>query len=297
MRDAIVAAVAEAADCAAVTAAHLAALTELTVEGLTSIRLGDLAGLGGLQALTLHGRGIDTLPVGLFDGLVSLESLDVRVGLTRLPRDIFRGLGRVRTLRLDGAGVPRNRIGAGGLPDGVFEPLSRRFKTPGGVRIFDNPGYDYDSLRPRAADAGPGGVLSAGETATLGGPGNDGGVWGSNVFYDWRQHPAGTVTLQGTDPSSRFDDNRQTSPNPTFTAPVVAQETELRLSLRLDAIEGPVSTPPIPRISTPNFFTTCTPRPPRRCTPSGRWRRRVWRWCRGRCRGTPTGAAKRSRWR
>ncbi len=245
VRDAIVRAVAAAADCAAVTAAHLAGgiarnyngRMALTIEGLTSIRSGDLAGLSGLQKLVLMGRGIDTLPVGLFDGLESLEDLDVRVGLKHLPKDIFRGLDRVTVLRIEGAGVPRNRIRAGGLPDGIFEPLSRGFKE---TWIFDNPGYPFASLAPRTADAGPGGVLSAGQTATLGGPGNDGGLWGSNVFYDWWQHPAGTVTLQGTAAlvgELRADqDNLATAPNPTFTAPVVAEETELRLSLRLDAL-------------------------------------------------------------
>ena len=245
VRDAIVRAVAEAASCAEVTAAHLAGgiarnyegRMALTVEGLTSIRSGDLAGLSGLQRLRLEGRGIDTLPVGLFDGLESLERLDVRVGLTHLPKDIFRGLGRVTILDIEGAGVPRNRIRAGGLPEGIFEPLSRGTKY---TRIFDNPGYPFASLAPRAADAGPGGVLSAGQTVTLGGPGNDGGIWGSNVFYDWWQHPAGTVTLQGTVAlvgELRADqDNLATAPDPTFTVPVVAEETELRLSLRLDAL-------------------------------------------------------------
>ncbi len=159
------------------------------------------------------------------------------MGLKHLPKDIFRGLDRVTVLRIEGAGVPRNRIRAGGLPDGIFEPLSRGFKE---TWIFDNPGYPFASLAPLTADAGPGGVLSAGQTATLGGPGNDGGLWGSNVFYDWWQHPAGTVTLQGTAAlvgELRADqDNLATAPNPTFTAPVVAEETELRLSLRLDAL-------------------------------------------------------------
>ena len=94
-------------------------------------------------------------------------------------------------------GQPRNYLRAGGLPDGIFEPLAdvRERIRQGQKRraqIFGNPGYPAfsrggayvaPSLSPRAADAGPGGTLSAGQTVTLGGPGNDGGLWGSNVTY------------------------------------------------------------------------------------------------------------------
>ena len=89
-----------------------------------------------------------------------------------------------------------------------------------------------DSFRPRAADAGPGGMLSAGQKVTLGGPGNDGGPWGSNVFYRWRQkdgsgNAVSTVALPVTDEVNVVA-------NPSFTVPTLAEATEVRFQLQLD---------------------------------------------------------------
>ena len=231
VRDAIVAAVPAASDCSQVTEAHLARITgRFEVRGLTSLAVGDFAGLSGLGHLRLYGSGIETLPVGLFDGLDSLIELRVETQLTHLPKDIFRGLGKVEHMYLDGHFSPpanRNRLREGGLPDGIFEPLSREVKT---FWIFGSPGSD--SFRPRAADAGPGGTLSAGQTVTLGGPGNDGGPWGSNVFYRWRQtdgdgNTASTVALPVT-----AEEN--VVANPSFTVPALAETTEVRFRLLLD---------------------------------------------------------------
>ena len=231
VRDAIVAAVVAASDCSQVTSAYLTALTgTLEFSGLTSIAAGDLAGLSSLTRLNLYGSGIETLPVGLFDGLGSLTRLDVRAGLTHLPKDIFRGLGKVTFLSLDGLEYPEspgNQLREGGLPDGIFEPLSRDVKE---FWIFGSPGSD--SFRPRAADAGPGGTLSAGQKVILGGPGNDGGPWGSNVFYRWRQkdgsgNAVSTVALPVTDEVNVVA-------NPSFTVPTLAEATEVRFQLQLD---------------------------------------------------------------
>ena len=231
VRDAIVGAVSAAIYCSQVTEAHLARITgEFEVSGLTSLAVGDFAGLSGLVYLKLYGSGIETLPVGLFDGLDSLTRLRVETQLTHLPKDIFRGLGKVEHMYLDGHFSPpanRNRLRVGGLPDGIFEPLSREVKL---FWIFGSPGSD--SFRPRAADAGPGGTLSAGQTVTLGGPGNDGGPWGSNVFYRWRQtdgdgDPASTVALPVT-----AEENVVASPS--FTVPTLAETTEVRFRLQLD---------------------------------------------------------------
>ena len=231
VRYAIVAAVTVASDCSQVTEAHLAGMTgTLEFSGLTSIAAGDLAGLSSLTRLNLYGSGIETLPVGLFDGLGSLTRLDVRAGLTHLPKDIFRGLGKVTFLSLDGLEYPEspgNRLREGGLPDGIFEPLSREVKS---FWIFGSPGSE--SFRPRAADAGPGGMLSAGQKVTLGGPGNDGGPWGSNVFYRWRQkdgsgNAVSTVALPVTDEVNVVA-------NPSFTVPTLAEATEVRFQLQLD---------------------------------------------------------------
>ena len=214
VRYAIVAAVTAASDCSQVTEAHLAGMTgTLEVNGLTSIAAGDFAGLSGITGLTLTGSGIETLPAGLFDGLGSLTSLRVQVGLTRLPKDYFRGLGGLTGLNLIG-----NRLAAGGLPDGIFEPLTKL----NSIDLTGNPGLD--SFRT-TADAGPGGTLSAGQTVTLGGPGNAGGPWGSNVTYEWGQldgsdNPASTVTLSAADAAK-----------PSFMVPALASATDVKLVL------------------------------------------------------------------
>ena len=130
VRNAIVAGLSESGVelCSQVTATHLAGMTTLSVDGLTSLAVGDFAGLSGLQDLTIYGSGIETLPVGLFDGLDSLEGLYIQMGLTHLPKDIFRGLDKVWRLSSGGpihiTGQPRNYLRAGGLPDGIFEPLA-----------------------------------------------------------------------------------------------------------------------------------------------------------------------------
>ena len=214
MRYAIVAAVTAASDCSQVTEAHLAGMTgTLEVTGLTSIAAGDFAGLSGITGITLTGSGIETLPAGLFDGLGSLTSLRVQVGLTRLPKDYFRGLGGLTGLNLIG-----NRLAAGGLPDGIFEPLTKL----NSIDLTGNPGSD--SFRT-TADAGPGGTLSAGQTVSLGGPGNAGGPWGSNVTYEWGQldgsaNPASTVTLSAADAA-----------RPSFMVPALASATDVKLVL------------------------------------------------------------------
>ena len=214
VRDAIVAAVTAASDCSQVTEAHLAGMTgTLEVTGLTSVAAGDFAGLSGITGITLTGSGIETLPAGPFDGLGSLTGLGLQVGLTRLPKDIFRGLGGLTGLNLSG-----NRLAAGGLPDGIFEPLTKL----NSIDLTGNPGFD--SFRT-TADAGPGGTLSAGQTVTLGGPGNAGGPWGSNVTYEWGQldgsdSPESTVTLSAADVA-----------RPSFMVPALASATDVKLAL------------------------------------------------------------------
>ena len=216
VRYAIVAAVTAASDCSQVTEEHLAALTgTLTVNGLTSVAAGDFAGLSGITGLTLTGSGIETLPAGLLDGLGPFTRLGVRVGLTHLPKDIFRGLGDTLTV-LSLAG---NRLAAGGLPDGIFEPLTKLTT----IDLADNPGSA--SFRP-VADAGPGGTLSAGQTVSLGGPGTGGGPWGSNVIYEWEQtdgsgNPVSTVTLSAADTA-----------RPSFMVPALRKEAAYRSGTR-----------------------------------------------------------------
>ena len=221
VRDAIVAAVSAASNCTQVTDAHLSAITgTLTVSGLTSLEAGDFARLSGVTGLTLTGSGIETLPVGLFDGLDSLTSLSVVTGLTHLPKDVFRGLGKVTSLQLW-----RNAIVAGGLPDGIFEPLTKLTT----LDLDPNPGAA--SFRP-AADAGAGETLSAGETVTLGGPGTSGGPWGSNVTYAWTQTDGedmevSTVTLSATDVAKSG-----------FIVPALAAATDVKMKLAVGGRGG-----------------------------------------------------------
>ena len=113
VRNAIVAAVTEddsnVTDCSQVTEAHLAAVTGVfLLEDLTSLAAGDFAGLSGIREITLGGSGIETLPAGLFDGLGAHIGLGLEIGLTHLPKDYFRGLGRLAVLNLSG-----NRLAAG----------------------------------------------------------------------------------------------------------------------------------------------------------------------------------------
>ena len=217
VRDAIVAAVSDATDCSQVTSAHLAAIEgTLTVQGLTSLNAGDFAGLSAVEILLLRRGAIETLPVGVFDELGSVRSLAIDNGLTHLPRDIFRGLGDTLT-RL---GLLHNELAAGGLPDGIFEELTKLTS----LQLIGNPGADTFTT---TADAGPGGTVSAGQTVTLGGPGNAGGPWGSNVTYEWTQtdgsdDAVSTVTLSASDVT-----------NPGFTVPVLSAQTDVKLVLRV----------------------------------------------------------------
>ena len=221
VRDAIVAAVSAASDCSLVTEAHLAAIAGArTVAALTSVRAGDFAGLSKITGLVLRGSGIATLPAGLFDGLSSVTGLTVQTGLTRLEKDIFRGLGKVAALDLS-----NNQLAAGSLADGVFEPLEAVI----GLALSGNPGAD--SFKP-TADAGPGGALSAGQTVTLGGPRTSGGPWGSNATYAWTQTDgegttASTVTLSAADAAQ-----------PAFSVPALAAETVVNLGLTVTGRGG-----------------------------------------------------------
>ena len=220
VRDAIVAEVTDATDCSQVTSAHLAAIEgTLTVQGLTSLNAGDFAGLTAVEILLLRRGAIETLPVGVFDELGSVRSLAIDTGLTHLPRDIFRGLGDTLT-RL---GLLHNELAAGGLPDGIFEELTKLTS----LQLIGNPGTDTFTT---TADAGPGGTVSAGQTVTLGGPGNAGGPWGSNVTYEWTQtdgsdDAVSTVTLSASDVT-----------NPSFTVPVLSAQTDVKLVLRVAGV-------------------------------------------------------------
>ena len=102
VRDAIVAAVSEASDCASVTDAHLAGLTrQLSVNGrgLTALKEGDFDGLTKLKTLDLSDNSLTALPS--LSALESLTSLDVSDNsLTALPS--LSPLGSLTSLDVSG---------------------------------------------------------------------------------------------------------------------------------------------------------------------------------------------------
>ena len=186
--------------------------------------VGDFAGLSGLQVLTIYGTGIETLPVGLFDGLDSLEE-SVYPGGADAPAEGHLPRARQGLAAANGGPsrcwtVPQLYTRGRSAGRHLRAACRRQGVRQGGFRftqIFGNPGYGFfrggafvaPALYPRAADAGPGGTLSAGQTVTLGGPGNDGGIWGSNVGYLWQQRDgtgaeATIVTLSNEDRTKNY---------------------------------------------------------------------------------------------
>ena len=150
VRDAIVARISGAINCALVTDTHLGAITgrlELQGKGITALAAGDFDGLTALTNLNLWGNSLSTLPAGVFDELTALTTLGLRNNsLSTLPAGVFEELTALTTLRLDG-----------------------------------NPGAPFSPTADALPDDGT--VLPAGGTVTLDGSGSDGGPWGTNVLF------------------------------------------------------------------------------------------------------------------
>ncbi len=128
VRNAIVASIAGVTDCALVTTAHLAAITSLGLRGITTLKVGDFAGLSALTALNLGDNQISTLPAGIFSGLSALISLDLNDNqISTLPAGIFSDLSAL--IRLD---LSANQINA--LPADIFSGLSKLM----GLGLNDN---------------------------------------------------------------------------------------------------------------------------------------------------------------
>ena len=101
-RDAIVARISTAANCAQVTAARMARLRgtlRLRNARLGSPQAGDFAGLPKLKQINLEGNQLSSLPSDAFAGLSSLDRLDLQGNqLSSLPDGVFAGLSPLPVL-------------------------------------------------------------------------------------------------------------------------------------------------------------------------------------------------------
>ena len=209
VRDAIVALVSGAINCAAVTDVHLAAITDeldLEKDGLTALAAGDFDGLTALTYLRLYGNELTELPDGVFDELAALTRLDLGANsLATLDDDVFDELTALTVL-----GLGNNSLTT--LPDDVFENLTALTW----LGLGGNPGVPFSPTAVALPDDGE--VPVAGGTVTLDGSGS-GGPWGTNVTYSWAASGA-TVT---------FDD--AASATPVVTIPALTAGAELTFTL------------------------------------------------------------------
>ena len=142
VRDALVARIRAARDCAQVTAAHLAGLRgqlRLDDRGISSLKAGDFAGLSKLTEIWLDNNQLTDLPSDLFDGLPALEILQLGGNqLGALQSDVFNSLPALWFLDLSNNRLTSLSAGAfNGLP--ALERLllgGNRFSTLP-VDVFD----------------------------------------------------------------------------------------------------------------------------------------------------------------
>ena len=153
----------------------------LTAEGLTSLAAGDFVGLSGITTLTLRRqRHRDPACGPVRRARISHRQFArSNVGLTHLPKDILPRVSAGSPTLLPGRQPARRRRPAG-------RHLRTADEADHSIRSRRQPGRP-DSFRT-AADAGPGGMLSAGQTVTLGGPGTSRRALGveRDLFVDSR---------------------------------------------------------------------------------------------------------------
>ena len=107
-------------DCANVSSADLEEITSLRLSkaGITALKVNDFQGLTSLDDLELLNNPLRSLPVGVFDGLTALFSLELyNNSLSSLPVGVFNELGALYVLDLEG-----NSLSS--LSVGVFNGLS-----------------------------------------------------------------------------------------------------------------------------------------------------------------------------
>ena len=105
VQDAILAALADVDDCAAVTVANLDSITNLQMvsKSIDSLKKGDFAGLTSLTVLNLSRNTLTSLPEGIFAGLAELTDLDLGQNqLATLPEAVFDGLVKLEYINLSG---------------------------------------------------------------------------------------------------------------------------------------------------------------------------------------------------
>ena len=182
----------------------------LSSNSLTTLPAGVFDGLTALTDLSLLDNDLASLPAGVFDGLTALEDLRLGVNdLATLPDDVFDGLTALTALQLDDNSLPT-------LPAGVFEELTALTR----LYLYGNPGAPFSPTAVAVPDDGT--VLDAGGDVTLNGSGSDGGPWGTNVTYSWRQTSGPTTGVT-------FDD--AASATPVVTIPALTAGNELTFTL------------------------------------------------------------------
>ena len=119
VRAAIVAAVSGKASCG-ITATELASISgtlNLKNQGISSLKVGDFAGLSSVTKLDLSGNSLSSLPAGIFNPLTGLRILALgRNSLTTLPAGSFDQLSGLTDLSLY-----NNSLSS--LPSGIFDKL------------------------------------------------------------------------------------------------------------------------------------------------------------------------------
>ena len=244
VRDRILGKISGVSNCALVTDTHLADITgtlDLNGQNIAALAAGDFAGLTSLRVLSLNNNDLTTLADGVFDGLAGLETLNLsRNNLTTLADGVFDGLVALEILNLTNnvlttldAGVfdglvaleilnlRHNQLQS--LPDGVFEPLTALT----GLDLRNNRSAPFAPTADAQPDDGT--VSSAGGRVTLDGNGSDGGPWGMNVTYSWRQTSG---------PTSGVRLNDDASVTPEARIPALAAETVLTFTLTVTGRGG-----------------------------------------------------------
>ncbi len=227
VRDALVAAVPGASDCAALTLANLPGIQSLNLrtKGLVGLRSLDFGGLTGLNTLTLSDNQLAVLPEGIFDDLTALTTLTLSDNrLTALPANAFTRLASLTNLRINNnqlASLPsgafartplqvlelaQNRLNA--LPDDLFQPLV----TLRRLHLQGNPGAPFKPIVNAGADQTPAAGDTVMFTATVSGP------WGPLALWQWTQVDAnGSTTPVPVD--ARVALSAPTGDRTNFTAP------------------------------------------------------------------------------